>query len=183
METPVKNGTDRTNIIIAIFLVLLGVLLRLLPHPANFAPVAAIAIFGGALLPKYWGIIVPVASMVVSDMFIGLHDLILVTWGCYATVALISRLGLKKLELGRGVLVTLSSSILFFVVTNFAVWAEGRLYIRTLSGLGETYAMALPFFRNTLMGDFFYTGLLFGLYWISQRSINLYKSTIHLNQR
>ncbi len=167
MEAPVK--TERTGVAIALTLVVIGVLLRAMPHPANFAPMAAIAIFGGALLPKYWGIGVPVAAMVVSDMFIGLHDLILVTWGCYALIAIISRLGLKKLELGRGVLVTLSSSILFFVVTNFAVWAEGRLYVRTLSGLSEAYAMALPFFRNTLMGDVFYTGLLFGLYFLANK--------------
>jgi hypothetical protein len=168
---------------IAIFLILLGVLLRVLPHPANFAPVAAIAIFGGALLPRYWAVGVPVAAMAISDIFIGLHDLILVTWGCYALIALISRWGLKKMEIGRGVLVTLSGSILFFAVTNFAVWAEGRLYVRTLSGLGETYTMALPFFRNTLASDMLYTWLLFGLYWLSQHSIGIYKSTIHLKQR
>lgn len=176
METAVKTGTDRTNVMIALILIFLGVLLRLLPHPANFAPVAAIAIFGGAMLPRYWGIGVPVAAMVASDLFIGLHALILVTWGCYALITLASHWVLTKRSLGRGVILAISGSVFFFIVTNFAVWAQGRLYPRTLSGLGEAYTLALPFFRNTFMSDLFYTGLLFGLYWLSQHSVNVYQS-------
>lgn len=179
MEAPVK--TDRTGVAIALTLVVIGVLLRAMPHPANFAPMAAIAIFGGALLPRYWGVVVPLTAMIVSDMFIGMHSLFIVTWGCYALIALTSHVALKKPALNNGIIITISSSVFFFLVTNFAVWAEGRLYPRTLSGLTDAYVLALPFFRNTLLGDLFYTGLLFGLYCLSQRTVGVYESKTGLS--
>jgi len=52
--------------------------------------------------------------------------------------------------------------VLFFVLTNFGVWALGALYPKTLTGLTECYVVAIPFFRNALLSDLFYSALLFG---------------------
>lgn len=152
------------NIAIALSLVFLGASLRLLPHPANFAPVAAIAIFGGSVLPRKLAPWVPLAVMVASDAIIGFHRLIGVTWGSYALIALASSLWLRKPNLLKGVTLTVSSSVFFFTVTNFAVWLWSGMYSHTWSGLVSCYALALPFFRNTFLSDLFYTGVLFGLY-------------------
>lgn len=155
------------NTIIAVCLVLLAAGLRLLPHPANFAPVAAVAIFGGAVLPRKHAIWVPVVAMMASDLIIGLHNLIAVTWGTYALIALASSYFLRKPNFVRGAALTLSGSLFFFFTTNFAVWIWGQMYAHTWAGLVQCFAMALPFFRNTALSDLAYTASLFGIYWLA----------------
>lgn len=152
------------NLAIALALIAMAVGLRVLPHPANFAPVAAVAIFGGAVLPRRLAVWTPVAAMIASDLIIGLHNLILVTWGCYALIALASSYWLRKPSFKRGISLTLSSSLFFFFVTNFAVWVWSGMYVHTWAGLVQCYDMALPFFRNTALSDMIYTGVLFGAY-------------------
>jgi hypothetical protein len=166
------------EIALVLLLVTVAVWSRLLPHPPNFAPIAAAGIFAAAFLPRRWALSVPLASMVVSDLIIGLHPLILFTWGSYlALVLLAARIFQPKVSAPRVISTALLGSIIFFLVTNFGVWLEGRLYPPTLAGLWQSYVMALPFFRNTLLGDLFYTGALFGLYAAALALINIEKST------
>jgi hypothetical protein len=160
----VAVSPKKINIITALYLIGFAVMLRLLPHPANFAPIAAVSIFGGAILPRYVGLWVPLTAMMASDIFLGFHKLIPVTWGCYLLIALASSTWLKKPTLVHGAFLTVSSSVFFFVVTNFAVWVEGGLYAHTWAGLSQCYSMALPFFRNTLLSDMVYTAGLFTVY-------------------
>lgn len=174
---------SQVDVVIALSLITLAVVLRLLPHPANFAPVAAVAIFGGAVLPRRYAVMTPLAAMVVSDWFIGFHRLIPVTWGCYALIALASSVWLKKKTILRGVVLTLSGSVFFFVVTNVAVWIWGGLYSHTASGLVVCFTLAIPFFRNTLASDIFYTASLFGLYALATRiSYRTFKLTGTMEQ-
>jgi len=155
---------------IALGLMLLAVSLRVLPHPANFAPVAAVAIFGGALLPRRFAVAVPLAAMMASDLIIGLHDLIPITWGCYALIALASSVWMKKPAFGRGLGLALGGSVLFFVVTNLGVWWTSGMYARTAQGLERCFTLAVPFFRATLLSDLLYTGALFGLYALANQA-------------
>jgi len=164
------------NVLIAICLVLAGVSLRVLPHPANFAPITAIAIFGGAMLPRRLALWAPLAAMMASDAIIGFHRLIPVTWGCFALIALASSYWMGKPTVLRGASLAIGSSVFFFLVTNFAVWLWGGMYAHNLAGLSQCFTMALPFFRNTLLSDLFYTGALFGLYWLGIRLSALYFS-------
>lgn len=157
-------NSKKISLAIAISLITFAVSLRLLPHPANFAPMAAVAIFGGAILPKRYAIGVPLAAMAISDLFIGFHSLIAVTWGSYAFIAVASSRWLSKPTLIRGASITLSSSIFFFIITNFAVWLTSGMYAHTWAGLVRCFEMALPFFRNTATSDLIYTGALFGAY-------------------
>lgn len=167
-DTPPQPLVEqRRALALAGVLMLAGVGLRLLPHPANFAPVTAIAIFGGAVLPRRLSIWVPVGLMMVSDVLIGLHSLIVVTWGCYALTALFSSLYLKRPRLASTATLTLSSSLGFFVVTNFAVWLTSGMYTHSWSGLVHCYFLALPFFRNSLLSDLLYTAALFSVYWLA----------------
>lgn len=160
----VRENNNKLDIAIALGLIGLAVLLRLLPHAANFAPIASVAIFAGAVLPRRYAILTPVTAMVLSDLVIGLHDLILVTWGCYALIALASSVWLQKRTFMRGAALTLGSSVFFFLITNFAVWAQGTMYPLTLAGLSQCFTLALPFFRATFTSDIFYTATLFGTY-------------------
>lgn len=150
----------------ALVLIALGVAARFLPHPANFAPIGAIAIFSGIYLPKKWAVILPLAAMFFSDLFIGFYAWPIML-SVYLSLAIMGLIGLlvrrnKKLSTILGG--TILGSVIFYLVTNGAVWAFGSLYPQTAAGLAQSYYMAIPFFRNSLLGDLFYTGTLIGAY-------------------
>jgi hypothetical protein len=146
-----------------IFMIIGGALMRLLPHAPNFAPIAAIALFGGAYLNKKYALVLPLAAMLLSDIFLGFHDTMGYVYGAFLLTGMIG-LWLRKHKNVVNVFgATLASSVLFFLLTNFGVWAQG-MYARDISGLFQSYVMAIPFFKNTLVSNFFYTGLMFGSY-------------------
>lgn len=155
--------------VLVVLLIVFAITGRLMPHPDNVAPIAAVALLGGALLPRRWALTLPVAAMVVSDLFIGLHSLILFTWGSFALIALGSHLWLKRIRPAGVVVASLAASTFFYVVTNFAVWAFGDMYAHSWAGLMQCYVNALPFFRNTLVGDLVFTVTLFGAYALAWR--------------
>jgi len=144
-------------------LIVLAIASRLLPHPANFAPIGALAVFAGAYLRDRRSIFIVLAAMFISDIIIGFyHPMIMLSvYGGFTIMYFISRYTLRSVNFARVLSTTLTGSILFYVVTNFAVWAFGTMYPHNLSGLLASYTMALPFFRNSLAGDLFYTGALF----------------------
>lgn len=145
-------------------IILIAVLARLLPHPPNFAPIAALALFGGVYLDRRYAIILPLAAMFLADIFIG-FDFLPITAAIYGSFILAGFIGIWLREHKNFVNVSaasLTASILFFIITNFAVWAFSPLYAKDFFGLVQSYTMAIPFFRNTLLGDLFYTGVFFG---------------------
>lgn len=151
---------------VAWLLILVGVISRFLPHPYNFTPVAAIAIFSGAHFSKKTALILPMVIMFLSDIFLGFYH-IGVMVSVYGSFFACTILGfwLKKHQRWYTVAgSSLFASLLFFIVTNFAFWMFTPLYEKTLAGLMTSYLMGLPFFRNTLLGDLFYVSALFGVY-------------------
>lgn len=146
-------------------LIILGIASRLLPHPPNFTPVTALALFAPAYIKnKYLAIIFPLAIMVVSDIFLGFHNVIAFVYGSFILVALLGLYLYKHKTLKNIILITLASSLLFFVITNFGVWLVTPWYQKTWSGLLLCYTLAIPFLRNSLLGDIFYVGMIFGSY-------------------
>jgi len=150
----------------AFLLITLGIAARFFPHPANFAPIGAIAIFSGIYLPKKWAIALPLAAMFFSDIFIGFYawPIMLSVYGGFVVMGLIGLLVRRNKKLSTVLGGTILGSVIFFLVTNGAVWAFGTLYAHNLAGLMQSYIMAIPFFRNSLLGDLFYTGILVGAY-------------------
>ncbi|PIY71128.1 hypothetical protein COY88_01915, partial [Candidatus Roizmanbacteria bacterium CG_4_10_14_0_8_um_filter_35_28] len=152
-----KNGSATIIRNSSIFLIiLLAVVARLIPHPPNFAPIAGLALFSGSHFKKKTALLIPLAAMFVSDLFLGLH---LVIPFVYLSFILTTFIGskLKSLKFSNLLLASLGSSVLFFLITNFGVWLMFSMYPKTLEGLVQCYTMAVPFFRNTLLGDLFYT--------------------------
>lgn len=170
----VRKLSDRQSVlraVIVVALIALAVVVRLLPHPANFAPVAAVAIFGGALLPRRWALILPLTVMVLSDVVIGFHSTIWATWGSFVMIALMSNRYLSTISPLRVVGAGVASASFFFLATNLAVWLQGTMYDMSLAGLAQCYYNALPFFRNTLLSDVLYTSLLFSVYVVVSRHV------------
>ncbi|MFA5114675.1 MAG: DUF6580 family putative transport protein [Candidatus Omnitrophota bacterium] len=155
---------------LAISLILVGILIRFLPHAANFTPVAAIALFSGTYLKKKYALLVPLALMVISDFVIGLHDVVLFTWGGFVLVAILGWAMQKKLNPARVISFSLISSLLFYLVTNFGVWLIGW-YPRNLKGLMDCYIMGLPFLRNFTVATLCYAAVFFGAYELIARCV------------
>jgi hypothetical protein len=158
----------------AIALTVLAALLRLVPHPPNFAPVGAVALFGGARIRGWQAYLVPLLAMAVTDPLRSLLEggYPAYSWGTavvYASFLLSVFLGRtflrKSSNPARIAAVTLLGSIQFFAFTNLATWwAMPSLYARSASGLAECYIAALPFFGRTVLADLFYTAALFSVY-------------------
>lgn len=142
---------------LAISLIVIGILLRFIPHIPNFTPVAAIALFSGCYIKnKKLAVLVPLALMIASDIFVGMHNVIFFTWGAFALITLLG-FTLRKHKNALGIISTsLISSIAFYLITNFGVWAMGW-YPRTLSGLINCYVMGLPFLRDFALATLAYT--------------------------
>lgn len=176
-----------TRTFVLVGMVLLAALARLVPHPPNFTPIGALALFGAAhFRSTRAAFLVPLTAMFVSDLGLqvtttlglhtgwlaggtGFHKGMIVVYG---TIVLIAALGLllrQKKTVLTVAAATLASSILFFVITNFAVWAEGGLYPLTPEGLLLCYTAAIPFFHWTLLGDAFFATVLFGGFALAER--------------
>lgn len=150
----------------SIFFIIAGVILRLVPHLPNFAPIAAMALFGGVYLSKKYALILPIAALIISDIFIGFYNpwIMASVYGSFLLIGLVGLHLRRHKAVPNVIIATLSGSVLFFLITNFAVWAVPHsLYPHTWQGLMQSYIMGLPFFRNTILGDLFYVGAMFAL--------------------
>lgn len=151
--------------IIPVLMVFAAAFVRLIPHPPNFAPIAAMALFGGAYFnKKSVAFAIPLAAMFLTDAIIGFHSGMWFVYLSFAFIVLIGMFLLKKVTVKNVVLASLSASLSFFIITNFGVWAFGTMYPKNLIGLFECYVAAIPFIHNTLLGDLVYSGLMFGLF-------------------
>jgi hypothetical protein len=164
---------------LSLALVMAGVVLRVVPHPWNFAPIGAIALFAGAHFERrFFAIAVPLLTMLIGDAFIGFHSLMPVIYATYALIAVIGMLlrnhRTNVAAIGGSVLL---SSTIFYLITNYAVWAMGTTYAKTTSGLVACYVAAIPYFGNTLASDAIFTACFFGIFAISERTIPVFART------
>ncbi len=137
-------------------IIVLAAVARIVPHAPNFAPIAGLAIFTGYHFKNRLTWAIPVAAMVLSDFIIGFHSTVPYVYASFIAMSFIGSY-MKKKNASSLILTSLVSSVLFFLVTNFGVWATGSMYVKNMGGLLQSYAMGLPFFRNTVLGDLFYT--------------------------
>mgnify|MGYP001473622600 FL=1 len=129
---------------------------RLIPHPPNFTPILAISVFAGIKFKdNLFSYLVPVSAMLVSDAILGFHNGMILIYLAIVLSAFIAR---KFNTINTSVL---SSSILFFLITNFQVWIMSSSYPKSLLGILECYALAIPFFGMTLLSTFFFSYILF----------------------
>lgn len=158
-------------------IVVLAAVTRLIPHPMNFAPLGAMALFGAAYFGnKGLGLLVTMAAWFLSDLILNnfVYDFgngfQLFTGGAffiYGSIALIFGVGafvLKKVTIPRMVAGSVAASLIFFIMSNFGVWTQGILYPMTTEGLMACFVAGLPYIQNTFVGDLFYSSVLFLLY-------------------
>lgn len=161
MSEPSRLASQRLLVVIG--LVVACALSRLVPHPMNFSPIEAVALFAGAYLaPRALAIAVPLAAMLLSDFVLGFHDGMWVVYACIALIAVAGGWLGRRVTAPRVALFGLGAATFFFLATNFAVWATSGMYPHTAEGLLACYVAAIPFFHNQLAGVAFYSVLLFG---------------------
>jgi hypothetical protein len=158
-------NNQRKYLIIAL-LIVLAVITRLMPHPFNFTAIGALALFSGSVIPnKKFAFLVPVTAMLIGDAIIGFHASMIPVYICFIATVWIGMTMVKQINVISVPTGSITSSILFFLVTNLPFWyADISLYPLTWQGTIESYTMALPFFANQLAGDLFYSTVLFGVY-------------------
>ena len=143
-----------------------AILSRFLPHPPNFTPVAAIALLSSKGFNNRWiGLLIPMIILFISDLVLGLHGSIPFVYGAFILISLFGSF-VKKINIG----VVLSSSVIFFLVSNFGVWF--LYYPSTFTDLVTCYTLAIPFFLNTILGDLFFSALMiYSFYFMQKRQI------------
>lgn len=179
----------KTQMIMAATIVFSAVIMRLVPHIPNFAPITAAALFGAAYLPKKYALLTPLIVLAISDyllLYINpfshpvfnfshiqpisamFNSTTAWVWGSFMISALLGLALRNKPNTTKIGGITILASLQFFVITNFAVWAAGA-YSRDLTGLGASYIAGLPFLSWTIAGDLFYVTAFFGLYALALR--------------
>jgi hypothetical protein len=152
--------------------ILLAAALRLVPHPPNFTPIGAMALFSGAYFGRRGlAFVAPLAAMLLSDAVIGFYSGMQYTYGAVVLVVLVgwaarSRFGVASVAAG-----TVATSVLFFVVSNFGTWLSSGMYAHSFAGLAACFTAAIPFFQNTVAGDICYATLLFGGFALLERAL------------
>ena len=157
-----KIKEKNMNRLIIAAIIIFAAFTRIIPHPPNFTPIIAIGLFGGAYLKdKKWAVLLPVSAMLLADVFIGFHGTMIWVYGSLIIITTLGFVLKRGVTLQNGAIATIGGSLLFFLVTNFGVWASGNFYPKNVEGLISCYAAGIPFFGNTLGGSFFYSFLMF----------------------
>ena len=161
---------------VALSLTVLGAIVRLLPHPPNFAPVGATSLFAGARLPVWQAYLVPLALMAITDPIVAsvYHVPAYSKYQIFIYASFLIAVWLGRRLRGtesvpRIAALSVINSMQFFLLTNFGSWLWFQGYPKTAAGLATCYSAAIPFFGWTIASDLIFTGVLFGLYaWLSR---------------
>ena len=168
----------KKNLLLVVLFIAIIFLGRILPHPYNFTPLIAVTLLSSySLSNKFLAIMIPLFGFWLSDLFMNnyiyagyfadftvFNSVMIWTYGAIILVALFGSSFLNKISAGKVVLASLSGSTIFYLISNFGVWALSPMYAKTLIGLAQCYSLALPFYGTALMGDLVYSAILFGAY-------------------
>jgi hypothetical protein len=158
--------------LLALVLIVLAAALRIAPHPWNFTPIGAIALFSGAVLrDRRLAFLFPLLALFLGDIFIGFHKLIPIVYASFLINVAIGLWLRDRRTVVRISLATLLAAIQFFLATNLAVWQLLGTFPHTATGLLACYVAGIPFLWNTLAGDALYATLLFGSFALAERFV------------
>lgn len=156
----------------AIGLILVAAFSRFLPHPPNFTAMGAIALFAGRFLPnRVWALLVPLAAVALTDWIFGFYPGWTFVYGAYALIVLLGWRLRRQSGVWPVVAAGISTSGIFFVLSNIGVWWTSEMYSHDLKGLVSCFVAALPFIHYTIMSDGLFILTLFGAYVLAKRML------------
>ncbi len=167
---------NKLSLLVLPALILVAAFSRIIPHPANVTPIAAIGLFGAAYLNrKILAYLVPLAALFVSDLVINntifasyyghftiFYPGAIFVYGAFTLISFLGFILLRKVKFSNVIIASIIASFVFFLVSNLGPFFAGVMYPHTWAGLIMCYTAALPFFGNTILGDLFFVGVLFG---------------------
>jgi hypothetical protein len=166
---------------LAIVMTVLAALVRLAPHPPNFSPIGSVALFGGARLRGWQAYLVPLLALAITDPirsrmeggYPAYSSGTIIVYGSFLISVFLGRTFLRNTNSPlRIASVVFAGSLQFYLITNFFVWFGAHdMYPQTLSGLAACYVAGLPFYGRTLLGDLFFSSVLFGVYALVSRRL------------
>lgn len=163
---------------VLVLLIFIAAFSRMIPHMHNFSPLGAIGLFGAAYFTKKWyALLIPISATWLSDLFINnviyakyyptftwFYEGFFWQYASYILIAIAGFFIFKKVSAGRVVAGALTSSVIFFIISNFGCWIGNTFYAQSLAGLTTCYAAGVPFLKGTLLGDLCYGTALFGAF-------------------
>ena len=165
-------SAHQTRLLVLLCAILAAAALRLVPHPPNFTPIGAMALFSGAYLGRRaLAFAAPLAALLLSDLVLGFYPGMNFVYASVALTVVVGWALSSRRSAPRVIGAALATSVLFFVLTNFGMWLFSGFYPATFEGLVACYVAAIPFFQNSIAGDLFYTALLFGGFALMQRAV------------
>jgi hypothetical protein len=168
----IKVSMNKYRFLVLLLIVTAAAILRLLPHPPNFTPIAAFALFSGVFFSdRKYALAVPLLVLLVTDLLLGWHQTVPFVYGAFLLIVLLGRTLRQQFSIlsiaGGG----FGGSLLFFFVTNFGSWVTGTLYPKTWEGLFAAYVAGIPFLLNMILGTLFYCTLFFGVFILLEKTI------------
>lgn len=163
---------NRTRLLVLLCAILVAALLRLVPHPPNFTPIGAMALFSGAYLGRRWlAFAAPLGALLLSDLILGFYPGVAFVYAATALAVLIGWTLTQRRSVAGVASAAVASALLFFVITNVGMWLFSGFYPVTQVGLVACFVAAIPFFQNSLAGDLLFSALLFGGWALAERTI------------
>ncbi len=181
-----KKKTAAPRFIFILSIIIGGAFMRLIPHWPNFTPIAAIALFGGTYFTKkYLAFVIPIAAMFLSDLILGFHANMIAVYSSFAIIVLLGFLLRGRVKPISLFTASISSSIIFFLITNFSAWLTSPIYPQNFLGLMESYTAGLAFFHNgtygisfflnNVLGTLTYNTLFFSIFYLAQAKFPILK--------
>lgn len=167
-----KKNPNIIKLVFVVGIIALFAMLRIFIQIPNITPIAAIALFGGTMIKrKELALILPLAILFISDLFIGTYSVFLMgfVYGAFILIGMIGFILRKSMKMHRVIGASLLASVVFFIVSNLGFWAQGLLYPVSWVGLVECYTMAIPFFKYEIIGTLAFSLFFFGIYELSAR--------------
>ena len=150
--------------IFPISLIIILAFARLIPHPPNFTPIIAVAIISGYFFKNFnLSVLILLAAMLISELFIGFYENIIFVYLSLIFITFIFHKISSNINFKNLFIYSFAGSVIFFVVSNFGVWALGSpgvqdiAYDKSLSGLIQCYILAIPFFGNTFLSTLIFS--------------------------
>ena len=170
-----NNIKTQKGLFFIISIIIAGAFFRFIPHWPNFTPIAAMALFGGAYLGrKHLAFLIPFGAMFLSDLVLGLHKDMWAVYVAFGITVLIGTWIRSNVKFTSLIAASVASSVIFFLLTNFAAWLSSPIYPPTIAGLMQSYiaglaffnngSLGISFFLNEIAGALFYNGIFFGIY-------------------
>ncbi|MBN1183599.1 MAG: hypothetical protein JXB49_15015 [Bacteroidales bacterium] len=180
-----KNEKRSYRFGLVLLLIIVAAVSRMFPHPANFTPIGAIALFGAAYLKRRWlAVAIPLVSIFLSDVILNntlyaqynngftlFYNGFAFTYAAIALVTLMGFITLRKIKVANVLLSGLGASVIFFLVSNLGAWVAFPTYPHTGAGLMACYAAGIPFFKYTLLSNLMYSAILFGAFELVQKYV------------